>query len=47
MLAHVLQNLVGRIVTGRGGRLRSHRQRVDEGLKQIQKERLQTRVKGG
>lgn len=32
VLTHVLQDLVGCIVTGCGGRLRSHCQGVDEGL---------------
>ena len=41
MLAHVLQDFVGRVVPGCGGGLGGHRQWVDEGLKQAQKERLQ------
>ena len=41
VFAHVLQDFVGCVVPGRGGGLGGHCQRVDEGLKQAQKERLQ------
>lgn len=40
VLTHVLQNLVGCVVPGCRGRLRSHCQGVDEGLRERQKEHL-------